>query len=253
MSQRAYPAGTLGGNREILNARKLQPNGDPLRIAYNAALEQFKGAPMDTPILPSTLRSDAVLAIQQSVKWTLTENTRNPGMNTVRTTDIRLQQQDAFVIVELCVMFGNELSAGTAPGSVLLQTWENPAAVAVLPLTVGGFGLNAASLIEAYNGRLSMTVDTVVYLNGLDMLHFKRVDTAQAGTLIFTASNQSQSYFAGGPFFPIAPFAVLTGQSTNLFELLMPESTDFTLVASNRVIASLFARGLLVANGASYL
>lgn len=248
MNQRAFPAGTIGANREVLNGMKLQPNGDPLRIAYNAALEKFKAAPMDTPILPSTLRSDTVVTIQQSIKWTVTQNNPNPGQQTVRTTDIRLQQQDAFMITELSVMFGNELSAGTTPGSVLLQTWENPEAVAVLPLTVGGFGANAAALIEAYNGRLSMTVDTVVYLNGLDMLHFKRVDTAQAG-----AGDSDQSYFNGGKFFPIAPFATLTGQSSNLFELTMPESTDFTGVTDNRVIASLHCRGLLIANGAAYL
>jgi len=243
-------------NQEIINALSLQPNGDALRIAYNGALRQFRNAPMNTPILPSTLRSEAVLGIQQDIRWNVTQNNPNTsgGATTVRSSEVRLQQQDAFVVTEIGVMFGNELSAGVRPGSVLLQTWENPAAVAVLPLTVGGFGANASSLIEAYNGTLSMVVDTTVYLNGLDMLHFKRVDTAQAGTTLFTASTQAQSYFDGqGAFFPIAPFAVLTGQSNPTITLHMPDSTDFTLVASNRVIAVLLLRGLLVANGAAYL
>jgi hypothetical protein len=86
------------------------------------------------------------------------------------------------------------------------------------------------------------------------MLHFKRVDTAQAGTLVFTASNTAQSYFRGSDaFFEFAPFVNLTGRSSSVFKLTMPDSTDFTLVASNRVIAVLELRGLLIANGADYL
>lgn len=242
-------------NNEVANARSLQPNGDALRIAYNGALRQFRNAPGDTPILPSTLRSEAVLAVQNSIQFNVLQNTPNPGNNgVVRSSEKRLQLQDAFVVTAISVMFGNELTAGTKPGSVMLQTWENPAAVAVLPLTVGGFGANAPSLIEAYNGTLDMLVDTVQYLSGLDMLHFKRVDTAQAGTLLFTASNQAQSYFDGeGAFFPIAPFVVLAGSSAPLFTVNLPDSTDFTLVASNRVIAVLLLRGLKVANGAAML
>jgi len=243
-------------NREAINARKLQPNGDPLRIAYNAALEMFKNAPDNTPILPSTLRSEAVLGVQNSIEWNILANAPNTsgGANTVRSSEKRLAIQDAFIVTDISVMFGNELSAGTTPGSVLLQTWENPAPVAVLPATVGGFGLNAPSLIEAYNGSLNMTVDTVEYLNGLDMLHFKRVDTAQAGTLLFTASTQSQSYFSGDDaFFPITPFVNLTGRSACKFVCNLPDSTSFNLVASNRVIATLLLRGLKVANGAAYL
>lgn len=242
-------------NQEVINARHLQPNGDALRIGYNGALRQFRSAPDNTPILPSTLRSEAVLAVQNSIQFNILQNTPNPGNNgVIRSSEKRLQLQDAFVVTEIAIMFGNELSAGTKPGSVMLQTWENPAAVAVLPLTVGGFGANAPSLIEAYNGTLDILIDTVQYMSGLDLLHFKRVDTAQAGTLLFTASNQAQSYFDGeGAFFKVAPFIVLTGQSAPLFTVNLPDSTDFTLVASNRVIAALLLRGLKVANGASML
>jgi len=242
-------------NQEAINALHLQADGDQLRIAYNGALRQFRNAPQDTPILPSTLRSEAVLGIQNSVSWNFLQNSPNTsgGANTIRTSEKRLQLDDAFIVSSIAVMFGNELTAGVRPGSVLLQTWENPAAVAVLPATVGGFGANAPSLIEAYNGTLDALVDTVQYLNGMDALHFKRVDTAQAGTLLFTASNQAQSYFDGGKFFDIAPFMVLTGRTNAVFTLNFPDATDFTLVASNRVIAALLLRGLKVQNGAKYL
>lgn len=243
-------------NLEALNAKMYPANGDALRIAYNAAIRNFADAPQNTPILPSTLRSECVLGVQQTVEWNILQNTPNVsgGVNTIRSSERRLHLQDAFYVTALSVMFGNELSAGVRPGSVLLQTWENPAAVAVLPATVGGFGLNAASLIEAYNGRLDMIVDTVQYLNGLDMLHFKRVDTAQAGTTLFTASVQAQSYFhPDGAFFEFAPFVSLTGRSSSTFKLTLPDSSDFTLVASNRVIAVLELRGILIANGADAL
>jgi len=242
-------------NREVLNARKLQPNGDRLRIAYNAALEIFAEAPDNTPILPSTLRSEAVLATQKQIRFQILQNTPNEGnAGIIRSSEKRLQLQDAFLITDIAVMFGNELTAGVVPGAVMLQTWENPAAVAVLPLTVGGFGANAPSLIEAYNGTMDMIVDTVQYLNGLDMLHFKRVDTAQAGLLWFTASTLAQSYFRSDEvFFPIQPFVLVHGRSAAEWTINLPDSTAFNLVASNRVIAALLLRGLKVANGADYL
>lgn len=255
MAQRYGIKGTIGENREVLNARKLPPTGDPLRIAYNAALEMFADAPDNTPILPSTLRSEAILGTQSQVNWNILAGKANSsgGGNTVRSSEKRLELQDCFLVTEIAVMFGNELTAGVVPGAVMLQTFENPAAVAVLPLTVGGFGANAPSLIEAYNGTLDMIVDTVQYLNGLDMLHFKRVDQAQAGTLLFTASTQAQSFFSQDCWFPIAPFVNLTGRSSCQFTLNLPDSTAFNLVASNRVIAVLVLRGLKVANGAAYL
>lgn len=240
-------------NLEAKNALKLNPSGDYFRVAYNAALELYGKAPENTPILPATLRSEVVLGVQQTIEWNILQNTPNI-QGVIRTSEQRLQLQDGFFITDIAVMFGNELSAGVRPGSVLLQTWENPAAVAVLPATVGGFGANAPSLIEAYNGVLSMKVDTVEYMSGLDALNFKRVDTAQAGTLLFTASNQAQSYFKpDGAFRQLTPFANITGRSAAKFTLQMPDSTDFTLVASNRVIAVLMLRGLRIANGAMYM
>lgn len=232
---------------------KLNPSGDYMRVAYNAALEMYRKAPEDTPILPATLRSEVVLGVQGEVIWNILQNAPNQ-QGVIRSSEQRLQLQDGFYITDIAVMFGNELSAGVRPGSVLLQTWENPAAVAVLPATVGGFGANAPSLIEAYNGVLGMTVDTVEYMSGLDMLNFKRVDTAQAGTLLFTASNQAQSYFKpDGAFKTLIPFVNITGRSAAKFRLQLPESTDFTLVAANRVIAVLELRGLRIANGAMYM
>lgn len=246
--------GTMN-NREAWNARKLPANGDRYRIAYNAACDQFRDAPSDTPILPATMRSEAVLSTQQSVSFQILDGKVNTsgGQTTVRSSERRLSITDAFYVLDIMVAFGNELTSNTTPGNVILQTWENPATVAILPATVGGFGANAAALIECYNGWVDMQVDTVQYLNGLDMLNFKRVDTAQAGTLLFTASNQSQSYFDGGKFFPMNPFVNLTGRSSITFTVTWPDSQAFTAVASNRVIAYLLLRGLRIANGAQYL
>ena len=51
----------------------------------------------------------------------------------------------------------------------------------------------------------------------------------------------------------VKTFVNLTGNSTTLFQCNLPDSTDFTLVASNRVIAYLLLRGLSIQNGATYL
>lgn len=242
-------------NTEVLNARKLQPNGERLRVAYNAALQMFRNAPDNTPILPATLRSEAILGTQQQIVWEFTAQAPNPGnAGVVRSSENRLTLEDAFMITDLAIMFGNELTAGTTPGQVLMQTWENPAAVAVLPLTVGGFGANASAILEAYNGLLDLLVDSVQYMRGMDALRFKRVDTAQAGTLLFTASNQAQSFFKSDEVFtPITPFVNITGRSDVKLTLNMPDSTAFTGVANNRVIAAAFLRGLRIQNGAKYL
>ena len=233
---------------------KVDPRGDRLRLAYNAAIDKYMNAPVPVFVLPSTLRSECVLGIQNTVQWSFNANEANTsgGATTVRSSERRLATNDAFMVVGMSVMFGNELSAGTRPGSVLLQTWENPAAVAVLPATVGGFGANAASLIEAYNGTLDWVIQSVQVLKNYDMLHFKRVDTAQAGTLLFTASNQAQSYFLREEVFgPMVPFVNINGKMSSQLQMNIPDSSDFTLVASNRVIAVAELEGILIQNGAT--
>lgn len=242
-------------NLEALNARYVTPVTDA-RAIYNETVRMYAKAPSNTPILPATLRSEAILGVQQQIAFNILQSEVNTsGGNTgIRPTERRLQIADGFMVTDISVMFYNQLTAGTTPGNAILQTWENPAAVAVLPLTVGGFGLNAPSLVEAYNGSLDMTVNTTQYMVGLDMLHFKRIDTAQAGQLVFTASNTSQSYFRpDDAFYHLTPCVNLSGRDTIQFRVNLPDSTDFTLVANNRVVAVLLLRGLKVQNGAQWL
>lgn len=239
-----FPKGTV----------KVDPRGDVLRLAYNRVVEMYQEAPVPVFALPSTLRSEAVLTTNNSISWNFMQNAPNTsgGVNAVRSSERRLNTNDAFMVTGLSIMFGNELSAGTTPGSVLLQTWENPAAVAVLPATIGGFGANAAALIECYNGTLDMVVQSVQVLKNYDMLHFKRVDTAQAGTLLFTASNQAQSFFHRPEVFgAMTPFINIGGGMSVELTLNLPDATAFTGVPSNRVIAVAELEGILIQNGAT--
>lgn len=242
-------------NALALNAMKLNPSGDRLRVAYNAAVDKFRGAGQNTPILPGSLRSEVILGTQQQIVFNWTQQSPNPGnAGVIRSSENRLTLEDAFYITDYAIFFGNELTAGTTPGAVMLQSWENPAAVAVLPATVGGFGLNAAPLIEAYNGTVDFLKDTVQYMRGNDMLRHKRVDTAQAGTLLFTASNQAQSYMLSDECFAeMTPFVNITGRSDATLTVNLPDSTAFTAVAANRVIAVAILRGLRIQNGAKGL
>lgn len=225
------------------------------RAAYNEVIKAYADVLTPEqlavlPIFPSTIRTDQVLnaAGVNVIEWTIRKDAPNPGLTVVARTENRLDINDAFLVLEAAVLWGNELTAGTTPGTTHLQAFANPATIAT-----GGHGLNAPSIQDAINGKLSMLVNNVRFIDGWDALNFQYIDNAQAGQLIFTASNQNRSSWRNKEIFaPLTPAGLLCGADDVLFRLSLPDPSSFALEASNQVRSVLMLRGLKIANGGTY-
>jgi len=220
------------------------------RAAYNEVLRMYKGVIDPVAILPSQLRSEVTLATTvNSWQFNVRSDQPNPGMLSLRSTENRLDINDAFVIIELSIQFGIELIASTTPGTLILQTWAN----AELQ-TAGGFGAASPSIEEAYNGVLDMDVNTVKYMQGLDMLGFKYVDVAQAGLNAsvgaYPLGAYTQSSYQGKRAYrSMTPMICLQGGDKTSFTVKLPDASNFGGVATYRVVAALLARGFRIQNG----
>lgn len=224
------------------------------RALYNELLRKYENAPGDLVIERSSLISEVVIPTNTAAQDTVflfRSQEQNPT-NAIRTTEIRLQNRDAFVIDRLSLMFADELNASTTPGTTVFQTWPNPSAVGAASLPVGGFGANAGGIMEAYNGTLGLTVNSVQFLKDLDCLNFLYADYAQASTLIFTASNTAFNSFLGDRgFYDLTPTLDLKGSDTIKFTLHQPDSFTFNS-ANHRVVMRLHLRGFGIQGGAEF-
>lgn len=222
------------------------------RAAYNEALEIYANNPDPIAILPAQLRSEAVLeSTANSFAFNLRANVPNPSNGGImRDCENRLDINDAFMIRELAVLFGIEAD-GATQGALILQTFDNPEAA---PL---GFGLNAPAIQQAYNGRLGMTVNTVGYMEGLDMNSFRVVDTAQAGLQASAGvaplgQYQRSAYDPKRGFRAMVPQINISGADKSQFIVSLPEVADFGAEDGYSIVAVLLCNGLRIQNGGAY-
>jgi len=219
------------------------------RATYNEILRFYRNHPADIAILPSQLRSEQALSdTRNSFAFNVRVDQPNPGLTAIRSTENRLDINDAFVVMSMSVQFGIELIASTTPGAVIPQTWDNPAAYSATG--GGGFGAASAALTEAYNGQLGMTVNTVQYMSGLDMGRFKSVGTAQGGVLSAVAGPYAQSEYGNKKgFSSVLPTIRLQGGDKTQFVCTLPEAANFGALATYRIVPILLLNGWRIQNG----
>lgn len=217
------------------------------RAAYNEVVAMYKDAyasgQSQIAILKSELRSEVVLGVQNVIEWNLRSDQPNPGMVGLRTTENRLDINDAFVVRQVSVVFG--LQVDGADSRVNLNTWENPLV----------FTTNTQAIRQAYNGNLSMEVNTVRYLDGLGASAFRYVDTAQQGVEVsgpIAGTWQASSWEQNKAWVTMVPQFRVHGSDKTRFSLTIPDTADFTTVDETQVIATLILRGLKVQNGGTY-
>lgn len=227
----------------------------PERALYNEVLNTFADAPDDLAILDGTIRSEAQLSTAlgtQAIILNVRSDQQNPT-NAIRTTEKRLDIRDAFVADRITIMVGDELTASTAPGTTMLQSFPNSLAVAAAATAPGGFGANSPGVREIYNGTLSALINSVQYMQDLDCLNFVYADTAQANELIFTASNTPWGAQRGDNNFKrLTPALNMWGSDKVQFQVNMPDAFTFSAEANHRVVVALIIRGLRVQGGAAY-
>lgn len=217
--------------------------------AFNPLTTPIGGTRADFERMQSRLRSgevvmtdgslrleSAALAATSAIEFQVTE--KGSANNTVN--EVRLAQNDAFLCNRVSVFLAIRLTADAVSSSRPV-TFDN-----------SNIFTTAASLNAArgfFNGRVQTRMNSTVLVDSIDMLSFMRADYAQAGQLIFTASNQSTSYWGQDQAFrPLTPNWLFNGTANNTVTVQLPESVTFTL-ATFTITAVCLLRGWKLQNG----
>lgn len=190
----------------------------------------------------SYLRLEQTLGTQGQVNFNVLVNDGQADAN-----ERRLAITDAFTVTSLAVVIYKQAAAPAKISAGVLDTFPNP-----LIYTAAG---EAAALQGLYNGFLSVRVNSVVYIDSLDVYRFYRVGVAQAGVeTTTTPSGYVQSEYSRGdyPFYSLTPGIRLSGATKNELSLTLPESVAMGGAGgtTNRVV--LYLRGFLEQNGAQF-
>lgn len=227
-----------GGNGEPQgNVRAV----DPYRATYNTLKNKFSVGRSNVIITPGYLRSEQVLATQNQVNFPILVNEGSAP----RSTERRLGISDAFVITDLGIRIGRLSGASpeATPGPIQLESFVNPA--------IFNVAAERAALQTLYNGYLSVKVGSITYIEGLDVLRFQYVGTAQRGMTLFTASTYGASEQKGlEDLADIVPTIMFSGQEKNVVQITLPESAAMGAVAPITNVAVFYARGFLCQNAA---
>lgn len=159
-----------------------------------------------------------------------------------RKTELRLNQNDAFVITHIGIFLKKEDSAKAGAG--VLQTYPN---IQVFP-DVATQVANA-DLIAFWNSRLNIKVGDREWTKGLDMSKSLFIPQSQQAS----ATTYSQRDIVDG-MFPIEPIVTLEGQDAIDISLTIPSWSGqliqlSTAGAGVTIYAVLKAHGFLIRNG----
>lgn len=225
------------------------------RAFYNEVIADYQALPAfrdaSNRIIPmrGELRSEVTIgAARNTIDWSIRTDQPNPTMTRIRSTENRLDPNDAFAVYEWGVFVGIQASPNAGDGHIVLQQFENPQVftTAAAALAVTAF----------YNGTVDAEVNSVKYLDKVGASVCRYVDQAQQGVGYIAAApalNQIQrsSFERGRGFVKMLPKMVFSGNDKVQFTLNLPESETFTQ-ASFELTAVLILRGLKIQNGATF-
>lgn len=214
------------------------------RANYEFIMAQCRAAGLNNALaFPGYLRSETPCGTGQAINFNLLANQTTDGL-IIGGTERRLQQNDAFFVSRMAVMFYAVSVAPNAAGTqatnaqrapVRLQQFANPTA----------FGLNNPAVLGAYNGgALTIKQNDTIYVRDLDLFTMQYVDTAQQdGTVAQNAFDFDRSFRAVAD-----PMFRLNGQSTIEANIQLPADLNFTAVTTTTVYAVLYLKGWRVQN-----
>lgn len=162
-------------------------------------------------ITPGFLRLDQVLGTGNRVEFPVLVN---DGVQ--RTSEQRLRISDAFYVTGMAVFVTKQVAADP-DGSGQPCTWANPAVFT---------GVDAPAVETIMNtGRLRVEVDSVVYLQAVDLLRFREVGPAQQGLNVLAANPYGASQWTTERAFQtVTPVFRLNGGSSNGVSVLLGDS-----------------------------
>lgn len=221
-------------------------NAGSQRAILNKFLQKMRGL----VVTPAYLRDDTLISTgsaMQQFSFTLTQSAGGTALACAQ----RLKQNDAFCVTSIGLYIGKAVAAATVTtavqqGSTVLQTFPDA-------LVFTGAG-DSVSLQMIYNGWLSIKEGSTTYFEQLEALRFYRVGTAQAGTLLFTASNQLASTWEGSNYgqIDITPQFEMAGNRSYHVALNMPAAMPaLTAAATHNIYGVIRLSGFLATGGAS--
>lgn len=222
------------------------------RAFYNEVIADYMGQPAFREgrqrIIPlrGELRSEVpVSTARNTIEWNVRADQPNPTTTSIRSTENRLDINDAFAVMEWGIFVGVQVAAA-ANGRMTLHQFENPL---IFPTA-----FNAVATL--YNGTVDAEVNSVKYLDKVGASVCRYVDQAQQGVAYIAAGpalNQIQrsSFERGRGFVKMLPKMVFSGNDKVQFSLNMPQAEAFT-EAGFELTATLILRGLKIQNGATF-
>lgn len=227
------------------------------RAFYNETIADYMALPAfregKQRIIPTRgeLRSEVILnpagaAARNTIEWSIRADQPNPTMPRIRSTENRLDINDAFAVQEWGIFFGLQASPNAGDGRITLHQFENPL---IFPTA-----FNAVA--SAYNGTVDAEVNSVKYLDKVGASVTRFVDQAQQGVAYIAAGpalNQIQrsSFERGRGFVKMLPKLNFSGNDKVNWTLNMPQAEAFT-EAGFEITAVLILRGLKIQNGATF-
>lgn len=181
------------------------------------------------------------LVLQQAASTTKTQYqfailvNNNGSAGTMFNTEVRLNQQDAFIVSAMGFFLSKPTSSTDA--TYVQETYPNPVI----------FPTGAASLETFYNSLLQIAINNDIVLPVWHMGRHRYVPQSQK---VAAAANQNgigndQIDLSNDGFLPIEPNIVMVGSKNNIITLTLPVAPA-TLDANTRL--TLWMRGVLAQN-----
>lgn len=177
----------------------------------------------------STLRLEQLLNLTQST-FTFPVLSNQTGSGTsVRVTEVRLNQQDAFYVTSAQIF----LSPATTTTTAALQLLTYPNSVS--------FATGSLALYTFYNGQLKITINNSVITPAYPMSDFLNIPQTQ----LTAATNSPISEFHGLSKVVLEPNPVFVGVYNTVVQIVMPAA--FTALDAN-TYAIIILHGILAQN-----
>lgn len=210
------------------------------RLVYRNALKAMIAAGVDPK---SAILSQSYLRLERLLSTTVTNYQFGvlindaPQGSTIRTTEVRLNLQDAFYVGSVQMFTFNTAAA----------TDTNFALVSYPNRFVYTTANAAQALYNLYNGYMSITVNNRIITPSWDVYRHLEVNQTQQNNALAPGINIDQINGADSTGFACEPNFVLIGSKNNVVQINLPAAVG-TLQATSVTGVAIILRGILAQN-----
>lgn len=154
----------------------------------------------------STLRLEQALVAGQTL-YTFPVLTYDTQVAAPFNTEIRLKQQDTFIVSHMCYYLA--LPTGATDTAWIPLTYESPALTAA----------NAIPMRSLWNGDIKITIGNYTYVYNWDLLRHYYAPQTQQTAALGAGSPTDQKRLIDDSFVPVEPTVALLGTEDNLIQV----------------------------------